>query len=573
MKFTRRSAAAWAAVTCAAGMVAAGGVTLPAASATSSPGPLVVERVPTEVLASAKALADAGLGTAVDAHLAGENLFVEVSTASGHRVYWRPVDGTNATWSNTWGGRTLTGDLLASEHDALLLDVGSTDVLAWSRDGGGSRTVPEGTVLGRGAQRVAYGSGGAAVTQGVTGGERVSVQPANESYWYFPSIADGFAITGDALYAVDETMTKTVERWHGPTGEAHTGTGGDPCGSVPGASGLHVEDARGRFALATCTGGVVGVTADRSGVYDDVTLAVGMERTNTPPQLGEGFVLGVSTTTGELLAAPSLGGSPGTLGKARAFDLDDTGTRVVLVDGTGAVRIARNLQAWTSEPATEIVDHAAPVSLGVDLMGRPPVVPDTAALDAVIQGYDRATPPFRASGKALHEVRYRIRLAGETQFSAWKAVSDGGDTPNYPAPSRICWIGRITDKAGNVGAWNTNQTCKDTVGTTNQVESLPLPSAVKADADGRTTVAYEYRGTNGEYLAGSDVRYRWFVPGRTPPNWTVQDYGAGSEVVYFPLENVPTGYQVCFQARGYDADGSMSKWMARQCTFVDPNLP
>lgn len=571
MRFTRRSAAAWAAVTCAAGMVAAGGVTLPAASATSSPGPLVVERVPTEVLASAKALADAGLGTAVDAHLAGENLFVEVSAASGHRVYWRPVDGTNATWSNTWGGRTLTGDLLASEHDALLLDVGSTDVLAWSRDGGGSRTVSEGTVLGRGAQRVAYGSG-IPVTQGVTGGERVSVQPANESDWYFPSIADGFAITGDALYAVDKNMTKTVERWHGPTGEAHTGTGGDPCGSVPGASGLHVEDARGRFALATCTGGVVGVTADRSGVYDDVTLAVGMERTNTPPQLGEGFVLGVSTTTGELLAAPSLGGSPGTLGKARAFDLDDTGTRVVLVDGTGAVRIARDLQAWTSEPATEIVDHAAPVTQEVGPMYRPPVLPDTAAISAIVFGSDRATPPFRASGKALHEARYRIRLAGETQFSAWKPVPPG-NPPNYPAPSRICWTGRITDNAGNVGAWNTNQTCVDTVGTTNQVESLPLPSAVKADADGRTTVAYEYRGTNGEYLAGSDVRYRWFVPGRTPPNWTVQDYGAGSEVVYFPLENVPTGYQVCFQARGYDADGSMSKWMARQCTFVDPNLP
>ncbi|MEU4388863.1 hypothetical protein [Promicromonospora sp. NPDC023805] len=571
MRLTRRSAAAWAAVTCAAGMVAAGGVTLPAATAMSGPGPFVVEPVPTGVLASAKALADAGLGTAVDAHLAGENLFVEVSTASGRRVYWRPVDGTNATWSNTWGGRTLTGDLLASEHDVLLLDVGSTDVLAWSRDGGGSRTVPEGTVLGRGAQRVAYGSGAAAVTQGVTGGERVAVQPANQSVWYFPSIADGFAITGDALYAVDEILTKTVERWHGPTGEVTRGTGGDPCGSVPGASGLHVEDARGRFALATCTGGVVGLTADSAGVYDDVTLAVGMKRTSTPPQLGDGFVLGVSTTTGDLLAAPSLGGSPGKLGKATAFDLDDTGTRVVLVDGAGDVRIARDLRAWSSDPATEIVDHAAPVSTGVTPISRPPAVPDTAAFQAAVGGSDRATPPFRPSGKALHEARYRIRLAGETQFSAWKPVPPGS-TPNYPAPSRICWTGRITDNAGNVSPWNTNQTCEDTVGTTNQVASVPLPPAVKADADGKTTVRYQYGGVNGEYLAGSEVRYRWFVPGQTPPSWTVQDSGSGTEVG-FRLQNVPTGYQVCFQARGYDADASVSKWMARQCTFVDPNLP
>ena len=335
--------------------------------------------------------------------------------------------------------------------------------------------------------------------------------------------------------------------------------------------GMHVEDARGRFALATCTGGVVGLTADNAGVYDDVTLAVGMERATTPPQLGDGFVLGVSTATDELLAAPYLGGSPGTLGHATAFDLDDAGTRVVLVDDAGDVRIARNLQAWSSTPATEIVDHAAPVTQEVALMGRPPVLPDTAAIEAVVQGSDRATPPFRASGKAEHEARYRIRLAGETEFSAWKPVPSGS-TPNYPAPSRICWTGRITDKAGNVGAWNTNQTCEDTVGTTNQVESVPMPPAVKADADGKTTVRYEYGGVDGEYLAGSDVRYRWFVPGQTPPDWTVQEYGSGTDVV-FPLQNVPTGYQVCFQARGHDADGSVSRWMARQCTFVDPDLP
>jgi hypothetical protein len=552
-------------------MVAAGGFALPAASTTNSPGAFVVEPVPTELLASADDLADAGLGTAVDAHLAGDNLFVEVSTAAGHRVYWRPVDGDNDSWSNTWGGRTLTGDLLASEHDVLLLDVGSTDVLAWSRDGGGSRTVPEGTVLGGGAQRVAYvGAGVGALTQEVTGGAEVPVQPANPSVQYFPDIADGFAITGDSLYAVDEILTKTVERWDGPTGDPAGGTSGDPCGAVPGASGLHVEDARGRFALATCTDGVVGLTADSAGVYDDVTLPVGMERGVTPPRLGDGFALGVSTDTGELLAAPYLGGTPGTLGQATAFDLDDAGAAVVLVDSAGDVRIARDLQSWSSTPATEIVDHAAPQARAMTIIGRPPVVPDTAAFQAVVEGQDRATSPFLPSGIAEQEVRYRIRLAGESQFSDWMPVPPGG-TANYPAPSRVCWSGRLTDEAGNVSDWTDEETCEDTIGTTNQVESVPLPPAVKADADGRTTVRYEYGGVNGEYLAGSDVRYRWFVPGQTPPSWTVQNYGSGTEVV-FPLQNVPTGYQVCFQARGYDADESVSKWMARQCTFVDPDL-
>lgn len=572
MRLTRRSAAAWAAGTCAAGIVAAGGFALPAASATSGQRPLAVEPVPTEVLASADDLADAGLGTAVDAHLAGDNLFVEVSTATGHRVYWRPLDGDNGSWSDTWGGHTLTGDLLASEHDVLLLDAGTTDVIAWSRDGGGSRTVPQGTVLGGSAQRVAYVDADlGAVTQEVTGGAQVRVQPANSSVWYFPDIADGFAITGDSLYAVDEILTKTVERWHGPTGEPAGRSDGDPCGAVPGATGLHVEDARGRFALATCTDGVVGLTADSAAVYDDITLPVRMERGATPPRLGDGFALGVSTTTGELLAAPYLGGTPGTLGDATAFDLDDAGARAVLVDGAGDVRIARDLQPWSSTPATEIVDHAPPQARGMTIISRPPVVPDTATFQAVVEGQDRATPPFLPSGIAQEEVRYRIRLAGESQFSDWMPVPPDG-TANYPAPSRICWSGRQTDEAGNVSDWTDEETCEDTIGTTNQAEAAPMPSAVKADADGGTTVVYEYHGADGEYLSGSDVRYRWFLPGQTPPDWTVQENGSGTDVV-FALRNVPTGYNVCFQARGHDADGAVSDWMAERCTFLDPDLP
>jgi hypothetical protein len=570
MRTTRRPAAAWAAGACAAGLLAAGAVVVPAAAAATDPTILIVDPVPTDVLASAGDLAD--LGTAVDAHLAGDNVFVEVRTAQGLRVFWRPLDG--GAWSNTWGGRTLTGNLLAAEHDALLLDVGTSRVLAWTRDGGGSRTLPDDAVLGQGAQYVAFTGDGyyeapGPVTQLVTGGDQIPVQPRNPSDGSLPEITSGFAIAGETLYGVDVFEWPHAAGWTAVTGNPWPAVSGDPCDQPRDLDDLRIEDARGRFALASCQDGVVGITGDSTEVYRDVMLAVPMERDTTSPRLGEGFVLGVSTTRGDLLAAPTLGGKPGTLGQATAFDVDDAGTAVVLVDDAGDVRIARDLRPWSSTPATEIVDHAPPVahSVGTEHWGTE--VPDTARIATFVQARDVATPPFEASGVDEEEIRYRIRLAGETEFSDWMPVP--AQPHDYPAPSRICWIGRVTDVAGNASDW-TGETCEDTVGTTSQVEADPLPAAVKADADGRTTVWYRYGGAGGESLGHSDVRYRTFVPGETPPDWTVQRYSGGVSVA-FPLNDVPTDRAVCFQARGYDVDGSVSDWVPEQCTYTDGLQP
>ncbi|MFI6426652.1 hypothetical protein [Promicromonospora sp. NPDC050880] len=577
MKLTRRPAAAWAAGICAAGLLAAGAAATPAAVATtaSDPSLLRVEQVPTQVLASSEELA--GLGRVVDAHVAGDNLFVEViNLAVGRRGYWRPLDGSG-DWSSWWGDRFLKGDLLASEHDVLLLDVGTTDVLAWSRDGGGYRTVPEGTVLGRGAQRVAYLAEGnwglEPVTQQVTGGGQKLLQPGGGGDGTPPKIENGFAITDSSLYAVDDSeflWFPLVQQWNATTGST-TPIDGDPCGAVPGASDPRVEDARGRFALASCTDGVVGLTADSAGVYDDVTLAVRMKRTDTPPQLGKGFALGISTVSGELLAAPYLGGTPGTLGRATAFDLDDTGTAVVFVDNVGDVRIARDLTSWSSIPATEIaVDEAPPETRSVWAAGVVPLAPGTARFTTFVGGIDYGTPPFLPSGVAEEELRYRVRQAGESQFGDWMPAPPD-EVAEYPAPSRICWQGRITDRAGNASAWYDGD-CKDTVGTTNQVVAHSVPAVVQADDDGKTTIEYRYLGASGETLIRSDVRYRWFVPGEAPPDWTVKQASADFEVV-FRLQDVPTGHNVCFQARGYDDDDSVSEWMAERCTYTDGEAP
>ncbi|MFI6426653.1 hypothetical protein [Promicromonospora sp. NPDC050880] len=568
---TRRSAAAWAAAACATSLLAAGVAVVPAATAATDPGILLVDPVPTEVLASAGDLAD--LGTAVDAHLAGDTVFVEVSTPQGRRVYWRPVDDDTVAWSGTWGNRTLTGNLLAAENDALLLDVGSTRVLAWSRDGGGSRTLPDDAVLGQGAQYVAftgegyYGSPGP-VTQLVTGGDQIPVKPANPSDGSLPDITSGFAIAGSTLYGVDVFEWPAASAWDAATGNPWPAVGGDPCDQPRDLDDLRIEDAHGRFALASCQDGVVGLTGDSAEVYRDVMLAVPMERTTTHPQLGDGVVVGVSTTRGDLLAAPTLGGAPGTLGEATAFDLNDAGTNVVLVDDTGDVRIARDLTPWSSTPATEIVDHAAP-SVQVFPTPLEPATPETGRYETYVQARDVATPPFEESGVAETEtdLRARIKLAGETDFGDPMPVPEG-EPVEYPVGATVCWEGRAVDNAGNDSGWQ-GEKCEVVPDVTNQLVAEPLPPATDAN-QGR--IFFYYKGMDDLYFAESDVRYRVYPRGETPPDWTlVEGNGGGWSRLYGA--DVPNGSFVCFQARGYDLNGTAGDWTPEECTFSDASEP
>jgi hypothetical protein len=548
-------------------MVAAGAVALPSASATSSPGPLYVEPVPTEVLASADDLAD--LGSAVDAHLAGDNVFVEVTTPQGHRVFWRPVDDDTATWSNTWGHRTLTGNLLSAENDALLLDVGTTRVLAWSRDGGGSRTLPDDAVLGQGAQYVAftgkgYYGGPGPVTQLVTGGDEIPLEPRNPTDGRLPDITSGFAITGTTLYGVDVFESLTAAVWDASSGSSLV-TGGDPC-DEPRDDALRIEDARGRFGLATCHD-AVGLTGDAGGVYADVMLAVPMKHATTPPRLGEGFALGISTTRGDLLAAPTLGGKPGTLGEATAFDLNDAGTAVVLVDDAGNVRTARDLRPWSSTPATEIVDHAPP-SPFIWVYPTAPVTPGAGRFVANINARDVATPPFQASEVAQEELRARIRPAGETEFGDPVPVVDNEPT-EYPVGATVCWEGRAVDNAGNDSGWQ-DEECHVVLGDTNELVATPLPRAT--DTMSGLRISFLYEGVDDLYFAESDVRYRVYQRGETPPDWTLVE-GKGGDWVGGHIVEVPDGSFVCFQARGYDLSGTVGDWTPEECTFSDASAP
>lgn len=567
MRTTRRPATAWAAGACAAGLLAAGAVVAPAAAAATDPTILIVDPVPTDVLASAGDLAD--LGTAVDAHLAGDNVFVEVRTAQGLRVFWRPLDG--GAWSNTWGGRTLTGNLLAAEHDALLLDVGTSRVLAWTRDGGGSRTLPDDAVLGQGAQYVAFTGDGyyeapGPVTQLVTGGDQIPVRPRNPSDGSLPEITSGFAIAGETLYGVDVFEWPHAAGWTAVTGNPWPAVGGDPCDQPRELDDLRIEDARGRFALASCQDGVVGITGDSTEVYRDVMLAVPMERDTTSPRLGEGFVLGVSTTRGDLLAAPTLGGKPGTLGQATAFDVDDAGTAVVLVDDAGDVRIARDLRPWSSTPATEIVDHAPP-SLSVWPTPLEPVTPGTGRYETYVQARDVATPPHAESGVAEIDLRARIKPAGESDFGDPMPVPEG-EPVEYPAGATVCWEGRAVDNAGNDSGWQ-GEKCEVVPDVTNQLVAEPLPPATDAN---QGSIYFYYKGADDLYFAESDVRYRVYPRNETPPDWTlVEDNGGGWSRLYGV--SVPSGSFVCFQARGYLLNGTAGDWTPEECTFSDASEP
>jgi hypothetical protein len=86
--------------------------------------------------------------------LTASTVFVQIAGDTGPQVLWR--DRAGGEWSTTWGGTDLAGELIAAENDVVHLRQGENEIVAWTRDGGGSRAVPSGTRLGRGAQYVAY---------------------------------------------------------------------------------------------------------------------------------------------------------------------------------------------------------------------------------------------------------------------------------------------------------------------------------------------------------------------------------------------------------------------------------
>jgi hypothetical protein len=551
---------AMTAVACA-GLLVAPLAAVPATGLPSAPAAQAVEPIPSDILATAKDLA--GLGTVSDVALAGDSVLVEVVTPTGPRVYHRPLAG--GEWSDNWRGHVLVGDLLAAENDVVHLATRGTEVLAWSRDGGDSRTVPQGAVLGHGAERVIYPVEQTPVdwlfTQPVTGGEEVWIGEPSDGYGPVDP-ALGYALDGDRAFVahgIDREPELGTETWSYPAAQGNDAlaSGGEACRSIPGAGTVEVADAFGRFALMACTGGGAALTLDDQQVYAHIPVSAGLRTKDL--SLGAGFVLGRSTSDGTLLVVPYLGGTVGALSPTTAFDLNDAGTAVAFVDQAQNVRLASDLRQWSSDPATQLVDDAAPVVDPPVYRYLGPTADGSVEFEVEAFGKDRATAPYRATGVAEHDYRHRVRPAGASEFGDHAPV----DGRPYPAGATVCWSATATDVAGNVSRWSA-ETCTTAERPTLDPTYLPeWPTA--ADMDEKTgvnTVSPEYAwGTADRTITAYQVGH-WLARGTNvslPATQTLPgDTGSASYVLN-------EGDQRCLRLRAQDQAG-WSPWTGWSCS-------
>lgn len=535
---------------------------LAAVPATAAPTAQAAEPIPSDILATPEDLAD--LGTVSDVALAGDSVFVEVATPAGPHVYHRPLAG--GEWSDTWGGHVLAGDLLAAENDVVHLAAGGAEVLAWSRDGGGSREVPLGTSLGHGGEWIIYTVEHSPLdrlfTQPVTGGEEVWLSEPNDGYGDLDP-ALGYTVDGDRAFVahpgVDWLPERGTETWSYPASQGNDALRSDTeaCRVIPGADTVEVADAFGRFALMACTDGGAALTLDDQEVYTHIPVSAGLRTKDL--SLGAGFVLGRSTSDGQLLVVPYLGGAAGTLSPTNAFDLNDAGTAVAFVDQAQNVRLASDLQQWSSDPATEIVDDAAPAVgapvyryLGTTANG-------SVEFEVEASGTDRATPPFRATGVAGYDYRYRLRPAGSSQFGDYAPV----DGQPYPAGATVCWSATATDHAGNTSQWSA-ETCTTAERPALAPTYLPeWPTAADMNENtGVNTVSPKYSwGTTDQTVTAYQVGH-WLARGTNvtlPATQTVSgDTGSASYVLN-------EGDQRCLRLRAQDPAG-WSPWTGWSCS-------
>lgn len=535
-----------------------------AATAAAAPAAQAADPVPSEILATPEDLAD--LGPVVDVALAGDSVFVEVTTPAGPHVYHRPLAG--GAWSDTWGGRVLTGDLLAAENDVVQLADDGTEVLAWSRDGGGSREVPLGTSLGHGGEWIIYTVEHSPLdrlfTQPVTGGEEVWLSEPNDGYGDLDP-ALGHAVDGDRAFVahpgVDWLPERGAETWSYPASQGNDALRSDTeaCRVLPGAGTVEVADAFGRFALMACTDGGAALTLDKDEVYAHIPVSAGLRTRDL--SLGDGFVLGTSTSNGDLLVVPYLGGTPGTLNRTSTFDLNDAGTAVVFVDQARNVRIASDLQAWSSEPATEIVDNAPPVVEAPTYRYLGATGDGSAEFDVETSGQDRATPPYRASSGSVTEFdyRYRLRPAGGSEFGDHAPV----DGQPYPAGATVCWSATGTDAAGNVSPWS-DETCT----TAERPVLVPTyepewpTGADMNEVAGVNTISPDYVwGTADATISQFQVGH-WLARGKNVSLPATTTLGAGAGQASFVLNE---GDQRCLRLRWEDQAG-WSPWTGWSCS-------
>ncbi|PUB28751.1 hypothetical protein C8K30_103172 [Promicromonospora sp. AC04] len=519
-------------------------------------GPTVSTQAAEQISSSLLAAAAELPGAATDVAFTDGVVFVQVSD---NAIYWR--NQTGGEWSRTWGGTELTGELVAAEADVVQIDQGETDLLVWTRGGGGSRPVPSDTILGHGAQYVGFlDPVNGPTVQTVTSDQvmpAIQLGPAEGN--------DGMAISGADLVTMTDGGVQFTDISTG-TVVARVAT----CGSSGTTTNI-LGDTRSRFAFASCNSSPPTVVDG-----DRIYVRTGLGTTLKADFLGgEGFVLGTLRSAEELTVLSAFGGAAGSLGQVTSFDLDDDATAVAFVDAAGDVRSA-DLHEWTIDRATEIHDETSPVSLNVTVDGT-----WTAAGSGVsvsrnyrVQGaaVDSGTIPFRAIGIATQELRYRQKLFGSSTYGDYVQVgAESAVVTSAPPGSRRCWSVRATDMAGNESGWSATEKCVAIDGTKPTASVAAAPSAVKATATA-TPVTFKYSATDNGAVASYDIRYHKDPNGGSIGPWVYPSTGQGITAKSF---TVGTGksYRVCFSVRARDAAGNLSAWTGSRCTYVDGTGP
>ncbi|WP_423462700.1 hypothetical protein ACO229_21145 [Promicromonospora sp. MS192] len=521
------------------------------------------EPVPSTVVAAASDLP----GAAQQVALTDENLFVQTGTGSTAVTYWRPLAG--GEWSTTWGGRELVGELIAAENDVVHLRTTQGESLTWTRDhdgdgvGGGKRSVPVGSVLGHGAEYVAYTDGEAHVQAVGSAGD----------VWSYVWGRAGIAMYGDEVITASNGFSGTTV-WRDDIRDGQYTRGGVRC--TGGSDALtRVIDANERFALARCADGQVWLQ-DHAEVYYPFTLSGHYSAEEL--RIGAGFVLGTDLGTGSLRVTPLADAEPGTLGAAADVDLDDAGRTAVLVDPAGDVRTA-DLSGWSSQMRT-VPEDLTPPTAGMRIASN--VVTTTSYVVALTATDGDNGPAFYPADIALVESEYRVRARGSATPGPWTPgptlqprdlarYYSGSFRAQTGAPgSETCWRVRATDTAGNIGAWSADR-CVVVDSTAPVITASALPSSTRSTATS-TGITFRYQAKDNGKVASYDVRWRRTPRGGETGAWvypkSYQGTTATSATAYSTKSTI-----TCFQARARDVVGNVSGWSPLRCTYMDGTRP
>lgn len=549
------------------GLVASGAADAPASATTGPTAAVTAEPVASTVLATGNDLPDRAHQVA----LTDDTVFVQTGTGDGAVTHWRPRTGGD--WSTTWGDHELAGELIAAEDDVVHLRTTRGETLTWTRDhdgdglGGGGRAVPDGSVLGHGTEYVAY----------LDGTAHAQMVESAEEVWTSPWGRSGIAVQGDDVVTA-YAATNGTSLWRENFQETEFLSAGVRC--TGGSDHLtRVVDANDRFALARCADGQVWLQ-DGAEVYYPFALASIYAAGGL--QLGAGFVLGTDPGTGELVVTPLADDARGTLGAASDFDLDDAGSTAAYIDPAGDVRAA-DLSAWSSQVPTTPADVTPPFGNVFPPSG--PVV-TTPSYAIRLSGADRDNlPDYFPSNMARIESEYRLRPEGATEPGAWtqgptvqasaqpstQRRLDEYVTLRTPAPgTQVCWRGRGTDAAGNVGQWS-EQRCflvDPTAPTTTAAELSPSTKATGTS----TKITFRYGATDNGKVASYDVRWRRTPRGGETGAWVYPEPYQGTTATTASAYSARSSV-TCFQARARDVLGNVSGWSTLRCTYVDGTRP